>query len=70
MSAKRSPIDRILTFYREQSPDVVRVTHQLALEVMKARGIGNGPAKSGMKQSRKPKLAKRVDVSGALKVEE
>jgi hypothetical protein len=67
MSTKRSPIDRILTFYREQSPDVVRVTHQLALEVMKARGIGNGPAKP--KIARKPKLAKGASAGTASGVE-
>lgn len=43
MASKRSPIDRVLEFYREQSSDVVRVVHALASEIIAERGIGPRP---------------------------
>lgn len=67
MAAKRSGIDRVLSFYREASPDVVRVTHQLAGEIIAERGIGakaNGSAKPKRVYTKKSKLASGVAASG------
>jgi hypothetical protein len=55
MSARGTAIDRVLNFYRSASPDTVRVTHQLALEVMAERGIGGKKVKQVLKRGRKPK---------------
>ncbi len=66
MAAKRSGIDRLLAFYREGSPDVVRVVHTLASEIVEERGIGkrtNG-AKPARTYTKKSKLASGVAASG------
>jgi len=59
MSSRGTIIDRVLAFYRTGSPDTVRVTHQLAVEVMAERKIGSGKpsAKAGARRGRKPKAA-------------
>ena len=67
MSSRGSSIDRVLAFYREQSPDVVRVTHQLAGEIIAERGIGSrasGGAKPKRQYLKKSKLSKGVAESG------
>jgi hypothetical protein len=59
MSTRGTAIDRVLNFYRTASHDTVRVTHQLALEVMAERGIGAKKAKgpSLVKRTRRSKSA-------------
>lgn len=57
MSSRGTAIDRVLAFYRTQSPDTVRVTHALAVEVMAERKIGGKPAAKGVRRGRKPKVA-------------
>lgn len=60
MSSRGTAIDRVLAFYRTASPDTVRVTHQLAVEVMQDRKIGGKPAVKGAKgvrRGRKPQPA-------------
>lgn len=56
MSARGTAIDRVLHFYRSASADTVRVTHQLAVEIMAERGIGGKKVKHTLvKRGRKPK---------------
>lgn len=58
MSTRASAIDRVLTFYRTASPDTVRVTHTLAVEVMADRGIGGGKkVKQIVRRGRRSKSA-------------
>lgn len=58
MSASRgTAIDRVLAFYRTASPDTVRVTHTLAVEVMADRGIGGKKVKQIVKRGRRSKSA-------------
>lgn len=57
MSTRGSAIDRVLTFYRTASPDTVRVTHQLAVEVMADRKIGDKPSTKVGRRRRAPKPA-------------
>lgn len=64
MSTRGTAIDRVLNFYRTASPDTVRVTHQLAVEVMQERKIGGKPAAKGVRRGRKPKAA-QTDVAAA-----
>lgn len=68
MSSRGSNIDRVLKFYREQSPDVVRVVHVLASEIVAERGIGLA-SKPPAKRGRKPKAAKGVAAAAATVVE-
>lgn len=53
-SSRGTAIDRVLNFYRTASPDTVRVTHQLAVEVIAARKIPLGPIVK-QRKSRTPK---------------
>lgn len=61
MSSRGTAIDRVLTFYRTASSDTVRVTHQLAVEVMAQRKIG-APA---VRKARKPKQASGASAGAA-----
>lgn len=66
MSSRGTAIDRVLAFYRTASPDTVRVTHALAVEVMAERKIGSGkPAIKGARRGRKPKAAETVAAAAA-----
>ena len=70
--AKGSALDRVLLFYRTASPDTVRVTHQLAVEVMEDRGIGGRKVKhvvAGGKRGRKPRQAATPAVQEGEKAE-
>lgn len=67
MGSKRSPIDRVLAFYRESSPDVVRVTHALASEIVTERGIGAKAKSNGAGKrvyTKKSKLTNGASASG------
>ena len=68
MSSRSNAIDRVLSFYREASPDVVRVTHQLAGEIIAERGIGakaNGSAKAKRSYTKKSKPASGASAGGS-----
>lgn len=68
MSSRSNAIDRVLSFYRDASPDVVRVTHQLAGEIIAERGIGakNGASAKGKRTyTKKSKLATGVSAGGS-----
>lgn len=71
--SKGTAIDRVLAFYRTASPDTVRVTHQLAVEVMAERGIGSkskskgGAGSGGTRRGRKPNPAKVEGAGTAAK---
>ena len=68
MASKRSGIDRLLAFYREGSPDLVRVVHTLASEIVEERGIGKrngtGGAKPPRTYTRKSKVASGASAAG------
>ena len=68
MSKRSSGIDRLLAFYREGSPDLVRVVHTLASEIVEERGIGKrngtGGAKPPRTYTRKSKVASGASAAG------
>jgi hypothetical protein len=72
MSKRSSGIDRLLAFYREGSPDLVRVVHTLASEIVEERGIGkrNGTrsAKGTRTYTRKSKLPATGVAGGGTQV--
>lgn len=57
MASRGTAIDRVLAFYRTASPDTVRVTHQLAQEIVEERGIGRKDAGRKSTKGRKPRSA-------------
>lgn len=69
--SKGTAIDRVLAFYRTASSDTVRVTHQLAVEVMAERGIGSkskskgGAGSGGTRRGRKPKPTSTSEAGAA-----
>ena len=68
MSKRSSGIDRLLAFYREGSPDLVRVVHTLASEIVEERGIGKRNGTGGVKPPRtytkKSKVASGASAAG------
>lgn len=65
--SKGTAIDRVLTFYRTASADTVRVTNQLAQEIMAERGIGSKVKLAGkvVRRSRKPKASPETVAAAA-----
>jgi hypothetical protein len=70
MSSRGTAIDRVLNFYRTASHDTVRVTHQLAQDIIAERGIGRKVKGTGtVRRGRKPKPANGAAVGADTKVE-